>query len=86
MFGHDGRTAKQTAGHKKDEKWPRKQYLLREALHQNGDQQVEQHIVAERHQNDKIQRGPVARRKENGKGREKKKKDQKEIGGERTGR
>lgn len=44
----------------------KKAYLLRETLHQNGDQQVEQHIVAERHQYDEVQRGPMKMEGENG--------------------
>ena len=36
-------------------------YLRAEALHQDGNQQVEQDIVAKRHQRDKIKGCPVAR-------------------------
>lgn len=64
-----------TAGHKKARKVFQKKnkYLLREALHQNGDQQVEQHIVAERHQNDEIQRSPMEIEMDNEKRRKKEK-------------
>lgn len=35
-------------------------YLRTETLHENGDQQIEENIITERHQRDEIQCCPVA--------------------------
>lgn len=38
----------------------RRAYLRREALDEDGDEQVEQHVVAEGHEGDEVERRPMA--------------------------